>query len=136
MRALQANGEGLPFHFIDNVDPNGLSNVLGALGERLKTTLVITVSKSGGTPEPHLGMEQARHRLESTGGQWAAQSVVVTMADSPLDQQAVKEGWLRRFDMFDWVGGRTKHHQCCRPAARSADRYRHPRLFGRSGTDG
>ena len=107
IRALQANGEGLPFHFIDNVDPNGLSNVLGALGERLKTTLVITVSKSGGTPEPHLGMEQARHRLESTGGQWAAQAVVVTMADSPLDQQAVKEGWLRRFDMFDWVGGRT-----------------------------
>ena len=46
IRALQANGEGLPFHFIDNVDPNGLSNVLGALGERLKTTLVITVSKS------------------------------------------------------------------------------------------
>ena len=107
IRALQANGEGLPFHFIDNVDPNGLSNVLGALGERLKTTLVITVSKSGGTPEPHLGMEQARHRLESSGGQWAAQAVVVTMADSPLDQQAVKEGWLRRFDMFDWVGGRT-----------------------------
>ena len=29
------------------------------------------------------------------------------MLDSKLDQQAQAEGWLRRFDMFDWVGGRT-----------------------------
>ena len=29
------------------------------------------------------------------------------MLDSKLDQQAQKEGWLKRFDMFDWVGGRT-----------------------------
>ena len=29
------------------------------------------------------------------------------MAESKLDQVASREGWLRRFDMFDWVGGRT-----------------------------
>jgi glucose-6-phosphate isomerase len=33
--------------------------------------------------------------------------VAVTMACSRLDRQAEAEGWLRRFDMFDWVGGRT-----------------------------
>ena len=66
---------------------------------------MVTVSKSGGTPEPHLGMEQARHRLEAAGGQWAGQAVAVTMLDSKLDQQAQKEAWLKRFDMFDWVGG-------------------------------
>jgi glucose-6-phosphate isomerase len=107
VRALQDHQVGLPFHFFDNVDPNGMSRVLAGLGERLRTTLVITVSKSGGTPEPHLGMEQARHRLEALGGSWPGQAVVVTMAGSKLDQQAEKESWLQRFDMFDWIGGRT-----------------------------
>ena len=107
IRALQNHGEGLPFHFFDNVDPNGMETVLSALGDRLPRTLVVTVSKSGGTPEPHLGMEQARHRLEARGGQWAGQAVAITMVNSKLDQQAQEEGWLQRFDMFDWVGGRT-----------------------------
>ena len=107
VRALQNPGTGLPFHFFDNVDPNGMSAVLAGLGDRFKTTLVVTVSKSGGTPEPHLGMEQARHRLEAEGGSWAGQAVAITMTDSKLDQEASQQGWLRRFDMFDWVGGRT-----------------------------
>jgi glucose-6-phosphate isomerase len=107
VRALQDQNAGLPFHFFDNVDPNGMNRVLSGLGERLCTTLVITVSKSGGTPEPHLGMEQARHRLEAHGGSWPGQAVVVTMAGSKLDQQAQSEKWLKRFDMFDWIGGRT-----------------------------
>ena len=107
IRALQENGKGLPFHFFDNVDPNGMSRVLAQLGEALRTTLVVTVSKSGGTPEPHLGMEQARHRLEAIGGSWASQAVAITLADSKLDQPASQELWLKRFDMFDWVGGRT-----------------------------
>jgi glucose-6-phosphate isomerase len=29
------------------------------------------------------------------------------MLNSRLDQQAQQEAWLKRFDMFDWVGGRT-----------------------------
>ena len=29
------------------------------------------------------------------------------MLGSRLDQQAERDGWLARFDMFDWVGGRT-----------------------------
>ena len=107
IRALQDKGAGLPFHFFDNVDPNGMSRVLAELGDALRTTLVVTVSKSGGTAEPHLGMEQARHRIKAVGGNWSAQAVAITMANSKLDQQAVAEQWLQRFDMFDWVGGRT-----------------------------
>jgi glucose-6-phosphate isomerase len=106
-KALQQQGEGLPFHFFDNVDPRGMSATLAALGPRLLTTLVIVVSKSGGTPEPRLGMEQARARLESLGGSWPGQAVAITMVGSQLDQRAHNEGWLARFDMPDWVGGRT-----------------------------
>ena len=107
IRALQENRQGLPFHFLDNVDPAGMSRLYDDLGDRLKTTLVIVVSKSGGTPEPHLGMIQSRERLERIGCRWSQHAVAVTMKDSKLDQEAAAEGWLNRFDMFDWVGGRT-----------------------------
>ena len=107
IRALQEEGRGLPFHFFDNVDPQGMSRTLAALGERLHTTLVVVVSKSGGTPEPRIGMEQARARLEALGGSWSGQAVAVTMKTSHLDQIAEREGWLARFDLPDWVGGRT-----------------------------
>jgi glucose-6-phosphate isomerase len=107
VRALQQEGLGLPFHFLDNVDPQGFSRTLAALADRLRTTLVVVVSKSGGTPEPRLGMEQVRARLEAAGGSWAAQAVAVTMLGSQLDLRAEAENWCARFDMFDWVGGRT-----------------------------
>jgi glucose-6-phosphate isomerase len=107
IRALQDPGSGLPFHFFDNVDPDGMRRTLASLGERLRTTLVIVVSKSGGTPEPHIGMLQARRAVEAAGGQWIQQAVAVTMLGSRLDQEAEQGDWLARFDMFDWVGGRT-----------------------------
>ena len=107
LRALGEQGRGLPVHFFDNVDPDGYRRTMEALGDRLRTTLVVVVSKSGGTPEPRIGMEQARARLEALGGHWPGQAVAITMAGSPLDQRAAREQWLARFDMFDWVGGRT-----------------------------
>ncbi|MEY3735743.1 MAG: hypothetical protein RLZZ624_802 [Cyanobacteriota bacterium] len=107
IRALQEPNAGLPFHFFDNVDPDGMRRTLAALGDRLRTTLVIVVSKSGGTPEPHIGMLQARRAVEAVGGTWASQAVAITMLGSRLDQEAQAGQWLARFDMFDWVGGRT-----------------------------
>lgn len=107
IEALQQEGCGLPFHFIDNVDPQGISRTLARLGDRLRTTLVIVVSKSGGTPEPRIAMEQVRERLGRLGGHWPQQAVAVTMVGSRLDGLASREQWLARFDMFDWVGGRT-----------------------------
>jgi len=107
VRALQQPGVGLPFHFIDNVDPEGMGCTYAHLGERLKTALVVVVSKSGSTPEPHVGMVETRHHLEQLGGQWPAQAVAITMPGSKLDRQAAAEGWLQRFALHDWVGGRT-----------------------------
>src|SRR5690606_15662912 len=34
-------------------------------------------------------------------------AVAITGRDSKLDKIAVEEGWLERFEMWDWVGGRT-----------------------------
>jgi glucose-6-phosphate isomerase len=44
----------------------------------------------------------AGHNLE-----FAQYAVAITSPDSNLDQVAKSEGWLARFPMFDWVGGRT-----------------------------
>ena len=107
VRALQQIGVGLRFHFIDNVDPEGMGRTYGELGERLKTSLVIVVSKSGSTPEPHIGMVETRRCLERLGGRWPGQAVAITLPGSKLDRQAASEGWLQRFALHDWVGGRT-----------------------------
>jgi glucose-6-phosphate isomerase len=37
----------------------------------------------------------------------ALQGVAITQENSLLDNTARIEGWLARFPMFDWVGGRT-----------------------------
>ena len=107
IEALQKFGNGLKIHFLDNVDPCGINEVLKSISESLETTIFVTVSKSGGTPEPRIGMEQARHFLEANGGNWAKQSVAITMVNSQLYQLAEEEGWLNIFSMPDWVGGRT-----------------------------
>ncbi len=105
--ALKQHGKGLPINFIDNVDPNGINQRLDIIRDRLHTTLFVTVSKSGGTPEPRIAMEQARKYLERSGANWAQQAVAITMTGSKLYDQAIDESWLATFDMPDWVGGRT-----------------------------
>ncbi len=94
-------------HFLDNTDPDGLARVLGALGPRLGETLVVVTSKSGGTPETRNGMLAAQAAIRGAGLDFGKQAVAVTQAGSAMDQVAEREGWLSRFPMWDWVGGRT-----------------------------
>lgn len=97
----------LQFHFIDNTDPEGVARTLEALAGRLPETLCLVTSKSGGTPDTHNGMVVVADAYRAAGLEFPRQAVAVTMAGSHLDRQAVQEGWLARFPMFDWVGGRT-----------------------------
>ena len=34
-------------------------------------------------------------------------AVAITMEGSKMDKLAQSQGWLERFPMFDWIGGRT-----------------------------
>jgi glucose-6-phosphate isomerase len=68
---------------------------------------VLVTSKSGGTKETRNGMLEVQARLTELGVPFAGQFVAVTGIDSELDKRAVSEKWLRRFPMYDWVGGRT-----------------------------
>jgi glucose-6-phosphate isomerase len=93
--------------FFDNTDPDGFDRTLDALADRLPETLVVVISKSGGTKETRNGMIEAEARFRSAGLDFAKQAVAVTGDGSELDRQASASGWLRRFPMWDWVGGRT-----------------------------
>jgi glucose-6-phosphate isomerase len=93
--------------FFDNTDPDGMDKVLAEIGADLNATLVIVISKSGGTKETRNGMLEAKAAFEAKGLSFAKQAVAVTGVGSQLDQVAESEGWLRRFPMWDWVGGRT-----------------------------
>ncbi|MEM9252029.1 MAG: glucose-6-phosphate isomerase [Planctomycetota bacterium] len=94
-------------HFIDNTDIDGIRRVIATLGGRLKSTLVLVISKSGGTPEPRNGMMEAKAAFADKGLDFAKQAVAVTGEGSHLYKVATSEGWLKTFRMYDWVGGRT-----------------------------
>lgn len=94
-------------HFIDNTDTDGIRRTLKDLGAKLKSTLVLVISKSGGTPEPRNGMIETQHAFKEKGLDFAAQAVAITGEGSKLDGIATAEGWIKRFPMWDWVGGRT-----------------------------
>ena len=94
-------------HFFDNSDPDGMEFVLGQIGSNLAQTLVVVISKSGGTLETRNGQLEAGAAFTKAGLPFAGNFVAVTGAGSKLDLLSAKEGWLARFPMWDWVGGRT-----------------------------
>lgn len=94
-------------HFFDNTDPDGMDLALNAIGDRLGNTLSLVISKSGGTAETRNGMLEAQKAYADMGLDFAKHAVAITGVDSKLDKVAISEGWLERFEMWDWVGGRT-----------------------------
>ncbi len=97
----------LAIHFIDNTDPAGIDSIITQLQDRLSSTLVLVISKSGGTPETRNGMIEVKKAYESQNLNFAPHAVAITGRDSKMDNLAKSEGWLATFPMYDWVGGRT-----------------------------
>lgn len=106
-QALSPDFPPLKIHFIDNTDPAGIDQVLTHLRNHLSSTLVLVISKSGGTPEPRNGMIEVKKAYAGQNLDFAQYAVAITSADSNLDKVAKSEGWLATFPMYDWVGGRT-----------------------------
>jgi glucose-6-phosphate isomerase len=93
--------------FIDNTDPDGIARALSVLPGKLGETLCIVTSKSGGTPETRNGMLLVADAYRQAKLDFPKHAVAVTMAGSQMDKTASGQGWLARFPMFDWIGGRT-----------------------------
>lgn len=102
----EGHPRGLRVHFIDNIDPNGLHQVVGALRDRLARTVVVIVSKSGSTVEPNAALAYVWQTLLDVGLDPAQHLVAITGNGSILDQRAKAEGWMASLPLWSWVGGR------------------------------
>lgn len=110
--ALSEGQDLMEIVFLDNTDPEGIRRVLNSIDKKLDEAMIVVVSKSGGTVETRNGMLEIKAALEGKGLSFANQAVAVTQEGSALDKTAREEGWLARFPMWDWVGGRTSVTSC------------------------
>ncbi len=97
----------LAIDFFDNTDPDGIDRIIQQIGDELATTLTLVISKSGGTKETRNGMLEAEAAYHAKGLDFSKHVVAITGFGSELDKHAIAQGWLARFPMWDWVGGRT-----------------------------
>ena len=105
--ALSASADPMDIYFFDNTDPDGFDRVFDKIDKELSRTVVVVISKSGGTKETRNGMLEAEARFKAAGLDFSKHAVAITGAGSELDKNAEKSKWLARFPMWDWVGGRT-----------------------------
>ncbi|MBV9469469.1 MAG: hypothetical protein JOZ57_09500, partial [Abitibacteriaceae bacterium] len=105
--ALSTKHDKMHPYFFDNTDPDGMDRTLALIGDGLKETLTIVISKSGGTKETRNGMLEAQAAYHEAGLHFGHHAVAITEEGSKLDKIADHERWLARFPMWDWVGGRT-----------------------------
>ena len=97
---------GPRLHFMDNVDPDTMTALLGALD--LKRTGVIAISKSGGTAETLAQAAILLPALEAAVGKAALADHAVAVSEpngAALSQIATRYG-LTRFDHHPGIGGR------------------------------
>lgn len=96
----------MQFWSLDNTDPDGISRVLTQI-PNLEETIVLVVSKSGGTKETRNSLVLTEKAFAAKGISFANNAVAVTGEGSLLHQRATQEKWQAIFPMWDWVGGRT-----------------------------
>jgi glucose-6-phosphate isomerase len=111
--ALSTTKDKMKPHFLDNTDPDGMDRVLSEIGKKtLADTLVIVISKSGGTIETRNGMLEVASAFKNSGVSFEHHAVAITGVGSKLDITANNDGWLARFPMWNWIGGRTSSTSC------------------------
>ncbi len=103
---LLADALDAPLFTLDNTDPVGIRDTLARIPS-LAHTLVLVISKSGGTVETRNAMLEVAAACRAQGLEFPRQAVAVTGDNSALDKLARSEGWRATFPMWDWVGGRT-----------------------------
>lgn len=106
-QAITPANPPLAIDFFDNTDPDGMDRIAAQIGDEIATTLTLVISKSGGTKETRNGMLEAEAAYKAKGIDFTKHVVAVTGDGSELDKYAIAKGWLTRFPMWDWVGGRT-----------------------------
>lgn len=100
--ALQAYQKpGRRAHFLSNVDPDDGAKVLHSIDPA--KTLVVIVSKSGGTLETLTNQEYVQEYFRKAGLDPKNHLIAVTGKGSPMDDP---KHYLASFYMWDYIGGR------------------------------
>jgi glucose-6-phosphate isomerase len=92
-------------YFLDNTDAAGVTDALQVV--ELDKTVLLTISKSGGTQETANNTIAMQAAYKKAGLDFAKYAVAVTMEGSKLDKIAKAEKWLAIFPMAESIGGRT-----------------------------
>lgn len=92
-------------YFVDNTDTAGIHDLLPVLN--LEETLIVSISKSGGTQETQNNMIAFMQAFEKAGIPFVKHAAAITMRGSKLDKIARGNDWLQVFEMADSIGGRT-----------------------------
>ena len=106
-QALGASENRMAFFCLDNTDPEGMDLLFSEIGPYLSETLVLVISKSGGTIETRNAMLEVEATYQRAGLDFAKHAVAITGSGSALAEKALTEGWLDIYPIWDWVGGRT-----------------------------
>jgi glucose-6-phosphate isomerase len=104
--ALHTNRDPVRINFLDNADPESIDRLVERLKNGLDQTIVSIVSKCGFTPTPRYVEQQIEKAYERLGLNYVDHAVATTTPGSELEQLAERNGWLARFPVWDWVGGR------------------------------
>src|SRR5207247_6818950 len=88
--ALGSAVDPMDIFFFDNTDPNGFARVFDRIDALLPQTLVVVVSKSGGTKETRNGMLETEARFKAKRLPFNKHAVAVTGVGSNLDKNAEK----------------------------------------------
>jgi glucose-6-phosphate isomerase len=89
--ALGSSRDPMDIYFFDNTDPDGFDRVFDKIENHLSQTLVVVVSKSGGTKETRNGMLEAESKFAAKGLQFGRHAVAITGIGSELDKTRREE---------------------------------------------
>lgn len=92
-------------YFLDNTDSAGIKDLLDTI--ELEYTLVVNISKSGGTQETRNNMIALERAYSLQNLEFASRAVAITMSGSKLATYAEENEWRKVFNMSESIGGRT-----------------------------
>ncbi|GAB4844920.1 glucose-6-phosphate isomerase [Ancistrocladus abbreviatus] len=95
--ALASDNPPLKIRFIDNTDPAGIDHQIAQLGPELASTLVIVISKSGGTRETRNGLLEVQKAFREAGLEFAKQGIDIKemLVGASLMDEATRTTELR-----------------------------------------
>ncbi|HCE45711.1 MAG TPA: glucose-6-phosphate isomerase [Lentisphaeria bacterium] len=95
----------LKIYFTDNTDTAGVKDVMAAVD--LRSTLILSISKSGGTQETKNNMIAFEILYKQKELDFTKHACAITMEGSDLDKYSKSRNWLKIFPMAESIGGRT-----------------------------